>query len=134
MFIQKIKAYMHICVYVCIYVHVDIYTYIHKGGRWGACIIYKPSSRKLYTRDFSQGYYVHMCIHTHMGAFFQLIAGLDEGKGARIEDLLRSLPAESFKHFFPRIYFTNLQPIVCAILHPLDLVYYEYFPKSLNRL
>lgn len=81
---------MHVCVYVCIYVHVDIYTYIHKGGRWGACIIYKPSSRKLYTRDFVQGYYVHMCIHTHMGAFFQLIAGLDEGKGARIEDLLRS--------------------------------------------
>lgn len=76
--------------------------------------------------------YVH--IHTHMGVFFQLIAGLDEGKGARIEHLLRFLPAESFKHFWLHIYFTNLQPIVCAILHPLDLVYYECCPKSLNSL
>ena len=62
--------------------------------------------------DFFQGCYTHMCIYTHIlyiGVyFFQLVAGLDQGKGARTEGLLRSLPVDSITYFSLHIYFTNV--------------------------
>ena len=62
--------------------------------------------------DFFQGCYTHMWIYTHIlhiGVyFFQLVAGLDQGKGARTEGLLRSLPVDSITYFSLHIYFTNV--------------------------
>ena len=61
---------------------------------------------------FFQGCYTHVHIYTHTthrGVFFsELVAGLDEGKGARTEVLLRSLPVDSITYFSLHIYFTNV--------------------------
>ena len=63
--------------------------------------------------DFFQGCYTHVCIYTHIlthtGVFSsELLAGLDEGKGARTEGLLRFLPVDSIAYFSLDIHFTNV--------------------------